>query len=87
MKLTDDLSNQRWMYVKGILFVVIAVISGWLLITSILSVRNAFLLGLCIWSSCRAYYFAFYVIEHYIDPSFKFSSLIDFVKYLLGKKK
>jgi hypothetical protein len=32
------------------------------------------------WGFCRAYYFAVYVIEHYIDPGRKYAGLIDFVK-------
>jgi hypothetical protein len=32
--------------------------------------RVGFIL-LLIWSSARAYYFAFYVIERYIDPEFR----------------
>ena len=41
---------------------------------------------LAIWSFCRAYYFAFYVIEHYVDPAFRFAGLLDFAKYLLRRK-
>jgi hypothetical protein len=43
--------------------------------------RTAALLVVAIWSFCRFYYFAFYVIEKYIDPSYKFSGLISFAKY------
>ena len=38
-------------------------------------VSSAVLLFLCVWSFARAYYFAFYVIEHYIDPSYRFSGV------------
>jgi hypothetical protein len=33
---------------------------------------------LSIWSFARAYYFAFYVIEHYVDGSYRFAGLGDF---------
>ena len=33
------------------------------------------------WGFCRAYYFAFYVIEKYVDRRFRFSGLGSFVKY------
>jgi hypothetical protein len=49
--------------------------------------RTILLLAIAIWSFCRAYYFAFYVIEHYVDPSFKFSGLGSALKYLLGKPR
>ena len=42
---------------------------------------TALLLVIAIWCFCRFYYFAFYVIEHYVDPSFKFSGLWDFAVY------
>ena len=49
--------------------------------------QTAGLLVLAIWSFCRFYYFAFYVIEKYVDPSYKFSGLIDFAKYLVRRRK
>jgi hypothetical protein len=49
--------------------------------------QTVFLLGICIWSFCRAYYFAFYVIEKYVDSSFRFSGLWAFFLYLLREKK
>lgn len=39
---------------------------------------GAVLLALSIWGFCRAYYFAFYVIEKYVDPEFRFSGLLSF---------
>ncbi len=41
---------------------------------------------ICIWSFCRCYYFAFYVIEHYVDSGYRFSGLGSFVKYWWRKK-
>ena len=34
----------------------------------------------------RPAYFAFYVIEHYIDDGYKFAGLSSFVRYLWGKR-
>ena len=45
------------------------------------SLKTAILLGVAIWGFARAYYFAFYVIEHYIDPTFRFASLTAFARY------
>jgi hypothetical protein len=46
------------------------------------------LLAICIWAFCRFYYFAFYVLHHYADPEFKYSGLLDLLKYLLmGKRR
>ena len=48
--------------------------------------KTGVLLALAIWSFCRFYYFAFYVIEKYVDPAYKFSGLISFAKYLFRRK-
>jgi hypothetical protein len=36
---------------------------------------------------CRAYYFCFYVLEHYADPTFRYAGLLDLFRYLTGFKK
>ncbi len=57
-----------------------------LLILESPSVRVALLLALAVWSFCRAYYFAFYVIEHYVDPGFRFSGLGAFARYWFSRR-
>jgi hypothetical protein len=44
------------------------------------------LLALTIWCFARAYYFAFYVIQHYVDPGYRFAGLADFARYVLRKR-
>lgn len=61
-------------------------IAGGLLIARAPRPDVVILLLLCVWASCRAYYFAFYVIEHYVDSSFRFSGLLDFAKYILSRR-
>ena len=48
--------------------------------------KVAILLALAVWAFARAYYFAFYVIEHYIDPSYRFAGLWSFVRYVASAK-
>jgi hypothetical protein len=81
-----DLSNPFWIKFKGILFLVIGIVCVVLLLLDNLKWQTGMLLALAIWSFCRFYYFAFYVIEKYVDSKYKFSGLIDFAKYLLKKK-
>ena len=45
------------------------------------SVKIAALLALTVWSFARVYYFAFYVIERYVDPGYRFAGLWSFVRY------
>jgi hypothetical protein len=77
-----DLKNPRWMYLKGGLFVVMGLLAGGLLLAETRTLTSAALLVLCVWSWMRAYYFAFYVIEHYIDPGYKCAGLGSFLRYL-----
>lgn len=81
-----DLQNPKWMWLKAVLLLLIGLFSGALLLIESPGWRNAALLVLCVWGFSRAYYFAFYVIQHYIDPSFKFAGLLDFVKYMLSRR-
>ena len=86
MKLMEDMSDPRLLYGKWILFLLGGIISCALILMQCPTVRTALLLALAIWCFARAYYFAFYVIEHYIDPTYKFSSLWAFTCYLCRKR-
>ncbi|MFY1828372.1 hypothetical protein ACN47A_20780 [Myxococcus fulvus] len=81
-----DLQSHRWMWVKAILFVVIGLVSSAMLLMEVPDWRILLLLMLAIWAFCRAYYFAFYVLEKYIDPSFRFSGLTSVLRYLINKR-
>ncbi len=80
-----DLKNSTAIWFKGVAFFLIAVGASVLLLANSFSVRTAVLLSVAIWASCRAYYFAFYVIQNYVDPQFRFSGLGAFVVYALKK--
>jgi hypothetical protein len=81
-----DLKSKAAIYLKAFLFLVIGVTSAGLLFAQNFSMQTALLLALVIWSFCRAYYFAFYVIEHYVDANFRFAGLFAFVKYLIRRR-
>ncbi len=81
-----DLKNANAIYAKGFLFLAIGVLSSVLLLVDSLEWRTAMLLLLCVWSFCRFYYFAFYVIQHYVDDQFRFGGLIDFARYCLTSR-
>jgi hypothetical protein len=71
------------MYLKAGLFLVAGIAAAAGILLENLHWRTALLLGIAIWSFCRLYYFAFYVIEKYIDPSYRFAGLGSVVVYLL----
>ena len=81
-----DLTSPRWITAKAILFVALGLLSGALLLSEHPTLKNVLLLTLVVWSFCRFYYFAFYVIEHYVDPSYRFSGLLSFALYLIQKR-
>ncbi len=48
--------------------------------------KVAVLLAIAVWCFARAYCFAFYVIEHYVDGQFTYSGLFDFLRYQLRRR-
>lgn len=82
----SDLKDPRWMWCKAVLLLMIGFMAGGLVWVESPSVRTLALLAVCVWGFSRAYYFVFYVIQHYIDPQYRFAGLLDFVRYLVGRK-
>lgn len=77
-----DLKDSRWIIAKGFLFLATGCIAAGLLVAEAPTLKIALLLAIAVWSFCRFYYFAFYVIQHYVDPGYKFAGLGSFVVYL-----
>ena len=82
-----DVTSPAWIKVKGFLFLLLGTLASGLLILENCTWKTILLLLLAIWCFCRFYYFAFYVIEHYVDPNFKFSGLISFARYLFQRRR
>ena len=81
-----DLSNPLVIKLKGALFLFAGIVAAVLLILEHPTLKVGLLLALSIWCFCRAYYFAFYVIEHYVDPGYHFSGLWSFLRYLISNR-
>lgn len=79
-----DLKSKRWIVAKGVMFLAIAVITAALILSEAPSLQLAALLALLVWASCRFYYFLFYVLEHYVDPTMRYAGLFDL---LMGMKR
>ena len=82
-----DLTSKKLIYLKGFLFMFGGVMASVILLVDHPSWKTAAMLAVAVWCFCRAYYFAFYVIEHYVDSQYKFAGLGAFVRYLIVKKK
>jgi hypothetical protein len=82
----SDLKDPRLIYLKGFLFIAAGCLASGLLLAESPSLKILFLLVVAVWCFARGYYFAFYVIEHYVDPQFRFAGLWDFAKYLIRRR-
>jgi hypothetical protein len=82
-----DITDPRLIYAKGFLFLFLGVAASALLFVESPTLKTAFLLAVAVWGFCRFYYFAFYVIEHYVDPGYKFAGLASFARYLLRRRR
>ncbi|HEX3800912.1 MAG TPA: hypothetical protein VH413_19625 [Verrucomicrobiae bacterium] len=81
-----DLTSAKAIKFKGILFLLLGLLSAALLILEAPTLKVTALLALSVWCFCRFYYCVFYVIEKYVDSQYRFSGLWSFLLYLLGKK-
>jgi hypothetical protein len=82
----QDIKSARVLWVKCGLFAFIGITSSVLLFLDVPTFRTVLLLSLAIWGFCRAYYFAFYVIEHYVDARFRFSGLGSLIAYRFRRR-
>jgi hypothetical protein len=81
-----DLKSHNLIVLKGGLFLLMGCIAAALVVAEHPTLKVALLLAVAIWSFCRFYYFAFYVIERYVDPSYKFAGLLSFARYWMNRR-
>jgi hypothetical protein len=81
-----DIKSPTWIKIKAALFLTLGVSVFGLTLADHPTFKFAFLLVVTVWSFCRFYYFIFYVLERYVDPSYRFSGLLSFLRYLLSKR-
>ena len=82
-----DLTSPTWIKAKGFLFLSLGLLAGVLLLLDRPTLRTTALLAIGVWSFCRFYYFAFYVLERYVDPSYRFSGLLSLARYLARRSR
>lgn len=81
-----DVRNPRWLYIKAGLLLIVGLLAAAILLLDSPHWRTAALLAVAVWAFCRAYYFAFYVVQQYADPQFRFAGLLAFARYLLARR-
>ena len=82
-----DITNPRVLYVKAGLFVAGGTLAAAILLLEHPTLKVATLLAVTVWCFARAYYFAFYVVEHYADPTYRFAGLLSFIRYALRRRQ
>jgi hypothetical protein len=82
-----DIRNHKLLYLKGGLFGLAGLLASAGILQAAPSLRVAALLAVAIWCFARAYYFAFYVIEHYVDPGYKFAGIWSFLCYAMRRRQ
>ena len=82
-----DITSHRLIVVKGFLFLLAGMLAAGGILLEVPSLRVAFLLAVAVWCFARFYYFMFYVIEHYVDPGYKFAGLGSFVAWLFRRRR
>jgi hypothetical protein len=78
-----DINNPRLLWFKFGLFVFVGLMATAIALFFFPYLKLACLMVVAIWAFCRAYYFAFYVIEHYVDPGYRFAGLVSFIRYAI----
>jgi len=81
-----DITSPKLIVAKGFLFLLAGGMAAAALLLEYPTLKAALLLGLAVWCFARFYYFAFYVIEHYIDPTHRYAGLAAFLGYLLRRR-
>ena len=82
-----DITNPRVLYVKAGLFVAGGTLASVILLLEHPTLKVTVLLAVAVWCFARAYYFAFYVVQHYVDPTYRFAGLGSFLRYALRRRQ
>ena len=82
-----DITSLRLLWIKFGLFVFLGLFAVALALLLFPDFKLAVLMAIAVWAFCRWYYFMFYVIEKYVDPSYRFAGLGSFLKYLWQSRK
>jgi len=82
-----DLKSHRLIVAKGFLFLLVGAMAAALLLLEHADLRTAALLAIAIWAFCRFYYFAFYVVQRWVDPAYRFAGLWSLVRHAMTTRR
>lgn len=79
--------SETGILLKGFMFMGLALGASAMLIAQHPTLETAFLVGVAVWASARFYYCAFYVIEHYVDHTYRFAGLFSFMMWFVRRRR
>ena len=82
-----DITRPGLLYVKTILFLLAGSLAAIGIFIDQPTLKTALLLAAAVWCFARAYYFAFYVMHRYVDPTFRFTGIISLASHLLTRPR
>ena len=82
-----NLTHRRVICAKGLLFALGGALASALLLIDSPSFKTAGLLAIAVWCFARFYYFAFYVMQKYVDPEYRFAGLWSAVWFLASRTR
>ncbi|QEH38114.1 hypothetical protein OJF2_67120 [Aquisphaera giovannonii] len=81
-----DIRSRPLIVLKGLLFLAMSVLAGVLLVAESPRWQTAALAGVLAWASARSYYFLFYVLHAYVDPSLRYAGIGAMLSNLMGRR-
>ena len=85
--MSGDLKSKRLIVLKGWLFLATALLAAIGLLLRSPEWQTVVLIGVLAWSAARFYYFLFYVLEKYVDPSLRYAGVLAQLQALLRRRK
>ena len=82
-----DITSPALIVFKALLFVVLGTLAASLLVARDPAVSTVLLVAVTVWAFARAYFFAFTVIEKYIDPDYRFAGLFSAARWIVCRTK
>lgn len=82
-----DLRSPTAIHAKGALFLLLCALACAALLAESPTWRTAALVAAAVWASARFYYYAFYVVERYVDPGYRFSGLASLATYRARRRR
>lgn len=83
----QTITSPRLLVTKAVLFLLLGGTAAAILLAEVPHLSAVLLLAVTVWAFARAYYFAFYVIERYIDRSYRFAGLWSAIVFLARRSR